>query len=130
MDNCNCKKQCRCGQEYGRMVAAGIRNVAPSCKDKAVIPSITVERTDGMKGLSDCFVHVTTINTTFYVDDKGRTTIIWAGPVEVDNYDFATNSLRLRSQLAIDFANNTAAYYNAVGDYRTFALTPNGRRGE
>lgn len=122
MDNCNCKKQCRCGQEYGRMVAAGIRNVAPSCKDKAVIPSITVERTDGMKGLSDCFVHVTTTNTTFYIDDKGRTTIIWAGPVEVDNYDFAANPLKLRSQWAIDFANDTMAYYNAVGGYRIVSL--------
>lgn len=123
MDNCNCKKQCRCGQEYGRMVAAGIRNVAPSCKDKAVIPSITVERTDGMKGLSDCFVHVTTTNTTFYIDDKGRTTIIWAGPVEVNSYDFAANPLKLRSQWAIDFTNNVMAYYNAVGNYRTVTLT-------
>lgn len=123
MDNCNCKKQCRCGQEYGRMVAAGIRNVAPSCKDKAVIPSITVERTDGMKGLSDCFVHVTTTNTTFYIDDKGRTTIIWAGPVEVNSYDFAANPLKLRSQWAIDFTNDVMAYYNAVGNYRTVALT-------
>lgn len=105
------------------MVPAGIRNVAPSCKDKAVIPSITVERAEGMKGLSDCFVHVTTINTTYYIDDKGRITIIWAGPVEVANYNFAENPLKLRSQFAFDFETNTAAYYNAIGDRRTFSIT-------
>lgn len=125
-NNCMCKNQCRC--EYGREVPAGIRNIAPSCKDKAVIPSVTVERIEGMKGLSDCFVHVTTTNTTYYIDDKGRTTIIWAGPVEEDNYQIEENPRKLRSQLLIDFENNRAVYYNAVGNYRTFTLTPPSRK--
>lgn len=63
---------------------ACIRNKQPDCLAKAVIPSITVETTDGITNLANCFVHVTGINTTFYIDDKHRPMIIWAGPVEVD----------------------------------------------
>ena len=51
---------------------------------KAVIPSITVDSVDGITNLANCFVHVTSINTTFYIDDKHRPMIIWAGPVEAD----------------------------------------------
>ena len=50
---------------------------------KAVIPAVTVETADGITNLANCFVHVTSINTTFYIDDKHRPMIIWAGPVEV-----------------------------------------------
>lgn len=122
MKDCCCENKCRCS-EYGHQVMAGIRNIAPSCKDKAVIPSVTVERAEGMKGLSDCFVHITSTNTTYYIDDKGRTTIIWAGPVEANGYDYENNPLKLRSQMVIDFENNRAVYYNAIGEYRVLALT-------
>ena len=118
--NCKCNKNFK---EYGNCTPAGIRNIGPSCKDKAVIPSVTVETTAGLRGLSDCFVHVTSINTTYYIDDKGRMTITWAGPVEVDGYDFESNPRGLRSQLMFDFANNRAVYYNAVGAYRIFPLS-------
>lgn len=117
---CECNKRFN---EYGPCVPAGIRNVKPSCKDKAVIPSITVENASGMRGLADCFVHVLSNNTTYYIDDKGRTTITWAGPVEVNDYDYEANPLNLRSQFAMDFTNNVGVYYNATGLFRIFKLS-------
>ena len=87
-----------CFEEYKYTMPACIRNQAPDCKAKAVIPSITVETVDGLTNLANCFVHVTDINTTFYVDDKHRIMIIWAGPVEVEAYDYETNERGFRSQ--------------------------------
>ena len=118
-------KECNCNQnfnEYGKCVRAGIRNVAPSCKDVAVIPSVTVENTTGLRGLADCFAHVTSTNTTYYIDDKGRMMIVWAGPVEADGYDYSTNPLGLRSQSVYDFTNNIEIYFNAIGAYRIKTL--------
>ena len=102
-----------------------IREKNPECPMAAVIPSVVVDSTSNLKKLADCFVHVTSINTTFYIDDKHRMMITWAGPVEVDNYDFANNPLGLRSQVVYDFANNVAAYYNATGEYRLMTLDEN-----
>ena len=79
---CNYNKCCL--NEYHYTMPACIRNKQPDCLAKAVIPSVTVETTDGITNLANCFVHVTSINTTFYIDDKHRPMIIWAGPVEVD----------------------------------------------
>jgi hypothetical protein len=120
MNDCNCTKRFN---EYGKCVRAGIRNIAPSCKDIAVIPSVTVEHTAGLRGLADCFVHVNDNNTTYYIDDKGRMMIVWAGPVEISGYDYQGNPRNLRSQVMYDFANNRAVYYNAVGAYRVYNLT-------
>ena len=120
MNECNCNKRFN---EYGKCVRAGVRNVAPTCKDIAVIPSLTVENTTGLKGLADCFVHVNDNNTTYYIDDKGRMMITWAGPVEADGYDYENNPRGLRSQVVYDFANNRAVYYNAIGGYRIISLT-------
>lgn len=119
-------KDCTCNQnfnEYGKCSRAGIRNVAPSCKDVAVIPSVTVETTEGLRGLADCFAHVIANNTTYYIDDKGRMMITWAGPVEIDGYDYQSNPLKLRSQSVYDFVNNIEVYYNATGAYRIKTLT-------
>lgn len=63
---------------------ACIRNKQPDCLAKAVIPATTVETTDGITNLANCFVHVTSINTTFYIDDKHRPMMVWAGNVEVE----------------------------------------------
>ena len=71
-------------QEYPYAMPACIKKKQPDCLAKAVIPAITVETVDGITDLANCFVHVTNINTTFYVDDKHRPMITWAGPVEVD----------------------------------------------
>ena len=93
-----CNYNSCCLNEYHYTMPACIRNKQPDCLAKAVIPSITVETTDGITNLANCFVHVTGINTTFYIDDKHRPMIIWAGPVEIDAYDIETNELGLRSQ--------------------------------
>lgn len=123
--DCGCKKPC-CNKvnfcEYDHAVPGCIRESAPKCPMQAVIPSVVVEDVSGLKNLADCFVHVSSINTTFYIDDKHRTTITWAGPVEVDNYDIDENPLGLRSQTVYDFANNLGIYYNATGGYRMFIL--------
>lgn len=73
-----------CLNEYRYKMPACIRNQQPDCTAQAVIPSITVETVDGLTNLANCFVHVTGINTTFYIDDKHRPMITWAGPVEAD----------------------------------------------
>lgn len=116
---CGKPKGCQC-REYGPSVCGAIRQRQPECPHAAVIPSVVVEHADSLKDLCDTFVHVSDINTTFYIDDKHRPIITWAGPVEYDNYDLATNSLDLRSQFLIDFANNRGAYYNKTGNYQIF----------
>lgn len=116
---CGKPKGCQC-KEYGPAVCGAIRQCEPKCPYTAVIPSMVVEHADSLKDLCDTFVHVSDINTTFYIDDKHRTIITWAGPVEYDNYDLATNSLGLRSQFLIDFANNRGAYYDKTGNYKIF----------
>lgn len=89
----------------------------------AVIPTVVVETTEGLDELADCFVHVANINTTFYIDDKHRSIITWAGPVEISDYDYENNPLKLRSQTVYDFANNIAIVYNRTGAYRLIELT-------
>lgn len=110
---CNCMS-CRRG---------AIRQKNPECPMLAVIPAITVADMTGIKNIADCFVHVANINTTFYVDDKHRLMITWAGPVEYDNYAYDVNPLKLRSQTVYDFANNRAIFYNKLGDYRIIELS-------
>ena len=126
---CGCKKPC-CNKvnfcEYSRAVPGCIRERAPECPMQAVIPSVVVEDVTGLKNLADCFVHVTNINTTFYVDDKHRASITWAGPVEYDDYDLDANTLGLRSQFLIDHTNNYAAYYNKTGGYQKFNFSEDG----
>lgn len=73
-----------CMNEYKYTMPACIRNKQPDCTAKAVIPSITVDTVDGLTNLANCFVHVTSNNTTYYIDDKHRPMITWAGNVEVD----------------------------------------------
>lgn len=84
--------------EYGYPMNACIRAGNPSCKAMAVIPSLTVETADGITNLYNCFVHVSNINTTFYVDDKHRPTLVWQGDVEIETYDVENNPLGLREQ--------------------------------
>lgn len=116
---CGKPKGCQC-REYGPSVCGAIRQCEPKCPFTATIPSVVVEHADSLKDLCNTFVHVSDINTTFYIDDKHRPIITWAGPVEYDNYDLALNSLDLRSQFLIDFANSRGAYYNKTGNYQVF----------
>lgn len=87
-----------CVQEFPCAMPACIKKQQPNCMAKAVIPSITVETPDGITNLANCFVHVTRTNTTYYIDDKHRPMITWAGPVDLDHYDYVNNPLGFRSQ--------------------------------
>lgn len=116
---CGKPKGCQC-REYGPPVCGAIRQCEPKCPFTATIPSVVVEHADSLKDLCNTFVHVSDINTTFYIDDKHRPIITWAGPVEYNNYDLALNSLDLRSQFLIDFANSRGAYYDKTGNYQIF----------
>lgn len=93
--------------EYPHKAKGCIRNKNPECPYNAVIASVTVETVDGIGNLADCFVHVTSINTTFYIDDKHRIMTIWQGPVETtvpedvqteEQFEEFIKSFGLRSQ--------------------------------
>lgn len=120
---CGCKK---CADikfcEYGRKACGCIREKQPGCPMQAVIPSVTVDSITNIKNLADCFVHVSDINTTFYIDDKHRMMVVWAGPIEIDGYDYENNPLNLRGQNVYDFANNRGIYFSKSGAYRIFDL--------
>ena len=79
-----CKCYDNCLSETCGTMPACIRNKQPDCLAKAVIPAVTVDSVDGLTNLANCFVHVTSINTTFYIDDKHRPMMVWAGDVEVN----------------------------------------------
>lgn len=136
-----CKGECcnkpKCGgcqcREYGCKHNACIRQKNPECPYTAVIPAVTVEHTSNLKDLADCFVHVSDTNTTFYIDDKHRMMVTWAGPVEFDadpnwteqdwEEHIIGNAEGLRSQFAyykqFSSDNNeyviTAFYYDKTG---------------
>lgn len=106
-----------CACEYCGTMPACFKNKQPDCLAKAVIPSITVDEVSGITTLANCLVHVTSINTTYYVDDKHRIMTVWAGPVEVDVYDIETNTLNLRSQTCFTTINGvyTEVYFDKQG---------------
>ena len=102
-----CNWSCGPTSEYCGCALGRIKKDADPCKACAVIPSLTVETPDGISNLANCFVHVTSINTTYYIDDKHRPMIIWAGEVEVslpadvttsDEFTAFVRSFNLRSQ--------------------------------
>lgn len=113
-----CNYNSCCMNEYAYKQKACIRNKQPDCEAQAVIPSITVETVDGITNLANCFVHVSSTNTTYYVDDKHRVMITWAGPVEIDGYDVSNNPLNLRSQTLYTEINETYSeiYFDKNGD--------------
>ena len=93
------------------------RGAEPECPAVAVIPCVELPTTEGLKQLYNSFVHVDSNNTTYYVDDRGMILQVYAAPVQVDDYDYATNPLGLRSQEVWDFKNNRVIKYSATGDY-------------
>lgn len=111
-----------CLNEYNYKMPACIRNKQPDCTAQAVIPSITVETTDGLTNLANCFVHVSSNNTTFYVDEKHRIMTTWSGLVSVKDYDFQDNPLNLRNQIAYDASNNLACIYDEQGNSFLFQI--------
>lgn len=112
-----CQASCNC-MSCSR---GAIRQRNPECPMLAVIPAITVEDVSGIKNIADCFVHVSNINTTFYIDDKHRMIITWAGPVEIDDYDYENNPLKLRSQDLFDYYNGRMVHYDKLGRAMVFS---------
>lgn len=114
-NKCNYNDDCL--TEYPYAMKACIRNKQPDCMAKAVIPATTVDTVDGITNLANCFVHVTSINTTFYIDDKHRPMMVWAGPVEIADYDIETNENNLRSQTLYTTIDNvfTEVYFDKQG---------------
>lgn len=123
---CECNYYDGCLTEYPNTMLGCIKKGADPCKAKAVIPAVTVETTDGITNLANCFVHVTSINTTFYIDDKHRPMIIWAGEVELDTpvvesadefYEIVEeNALGLRAQHALFRAREEATGGEIITD--------------
>lgn len=111
--------------EYGRMANGCIREKQPGCPMQAVIPSVTIESIEGIKNLADCLVHVSDINTTFYIDDKHRPIITWAGPVDIPGYDMESNPNNYRNQIVTDVANQEAVIYDKSGRGYVFGLVEN-----
>lgn len=101
-----------CGCSIGK-----IKKDVDPCKSCCVIPAITTATTDGLINLANCLVHVSNINTTFYVDEKHRPMITWAGPVEIADYDITANELNLRSQTLYTTINEVFAevYFDKRG---------------
>lgn len=116
-NNCNCSKSFGTG-EYPCYQPACFKKKQPDCTATAVIPSITVENKEGITNLSNCLVHVINTNTTYYIDDKHRPMLIWAGIVEVPTLDQA-RTLGLRQQICYTSINDvyTEVYFDKSGNY-------------
>ena len=106
-----------CGCKLGR-----IKEIEPTCDSTAVIPSITVESVEGITNLANCLVHVNDINTTFYVDDKHRVMITWAGPANIPGYDMENNPNGYRDQIVTDIEKGIAVIYDKKGKGFTFGI--------
>lgn len=115
MSNCNCEhsfstnrpsywEDCLC--EFPLSMPACLRKQKPDCAVRAIIPIVTLDTADGIDKLANCFVQVTSNNTVYYVDDKHRLILVWAGPVEIASYDISTNPNNLRSQDCYTYINN------------------------
>lgn len=114
-----------CMNEYAYKQKACIREKQPDCEAQAVIPSITVEAVDGITNLANCLVHVTSTNTTYYVDDKHRIMITWAGPVNIPGYDMETNPNHYKNQIVTDTDAEIAVIYDNNGRGFTFGIEQN-----
>lgn len=101
---------------------ACIRNQQPDCTAQAVIPSITVDSVEGITNLANCLVHVSDINTTFYIDDKHRVMITWAGPVNIPGYDMENNPEGFKDQIVLDTEKELGVIYDKNGVGYTFGI--------
>lgn len=111
-----------CMDEYCCPKLGSIKETEPDCRHKAVIPSVTVDSVEGITNLANCFVHVNDINTTFYIDDKHRPMITWAGPVDIPGYDMEHNPEGFRDQIITDKEKGIAVIYDKSGKGFTFGI--------
>lgn len=116
MNDCNCYKSFTTTSEYPCKKPACIRKKQPDCMATAVIPAITVDTTTKITDLADCFVHVTSNNTTYYIDDKHRPMLVWAGPIETSTLAEA-EALGLRMQTVYTTINGvySEVYFDKLG---------------
>lgn len=114
--SCGPTSEC-CGCAVGR-----IKKDVDPCKSCATIPSITVDSIDGITNLANCLVHVNDINTTFYIDDKHRIMITWAGPVDIPGYDMENNPEGFKDQIVTDVQAEIAVIYDKHGIGYTFGV--------
>lgn len=118
----HCNYTDACADEYCCPKLASIKETAPDCEHKAVIPSITVDSVEGITNLANCLVHVNDINTTFYIDDKHRIMITWAGPVNIPGYDMDANPEKFKDQIVTDVDSGLAVIYDKHGVGFTFGI--------
>lgn len=88
-----------CFNDYNYKMNACIGKKQPDCTAQAVIPAVTIETVDGLTNYRNAFVHVTSINTTFYVDENCTPIITWAGNVETQIADGAHTDAEWREFL-------------------------------
>lgn len=98
-----------------KMKAKIEKDIILNCPYIAVIPSLTVDTPQKLTGIQNAFVHITQNNTTVYIDDHFRTTMVYAGEVEQSNYDYQNNPLGFKGQTVVDFANNRTIRYSSTG---------------
>ena len=117
--NYNMNSKCNCGgycfDEYNGKAKTCIRKQQPDCNSVAVIPTITVESISDLTNLTNVFVHTLDTNTTYYFDDKGRTLITWAGPVNIPGYDMDNNPNGYKDQIITDTESGRAVIYDNHG---------------
>lgn len=82
---------------------------------------VTVQTVDGIKGLSNCFVHVLANNTVYYVDRKHHITQISSNIVEVEQYDVDSNPSNFRGQIAYDTSTQDLIYFTYGGKGISFS---------
>lgn len=114
-----CKGEC-----CNKPKKACIKPCKPGCPNDAVIPTVTVNSIEDIKGLQNCFVHVVDINTTYYIDDKNNIITTWSGLASVYDYDFDANPLNLRNQVAYDASQNIGAIYDKQGNMLKIQISP------
>ena len=118
---CGKVRKCSCGG--CESTACGvIRQCQPECSNTAVIPSVVTEHADSLKNFRNTLVHVSDINTTFYVDDEYHPIITWAGPVDIPGYDMENNPNNYRNQIVTDVAAQEAVIYDKNGKGYVFGL--------
>lgn len=93
-----------------------------NCNCNGIPKALTVQTPEGLKSLANVMVHVISNNTTYFVNSCHEITIIFSGPVYVENYDAATNPLGLANQVCYDFTANVAYVFSAPNEYRVFNL--------
>ncbi len=90
-------------------------NVKHICCPPDLVQVKTVQTVAGIKGLNNCFVYVSDINTTFFVDHAHRITLISSQVVEVKNYDIASNPRNFRNLIVFDTATRDLLYFDNTG---------------